>query len=153
MVLVAAVARNDVIGDGTGIPWRIEGEQARFKSLTMGHVLLMGRATYDTIGRPLPGRSTVVLTRDRSWTAGGVQVAHDLDEAFRLADALPGDVMVAGGAQVYAATLGVADEQVISEVALEPEGDVRYPRFDRSEWVEVSREPRDGYDYVRWRHT
>jgi dihydrofolate reductase len=61
--------------------------------------------------------------------------------------------MVAGGAQVYAATLGVADEQVISEVALEPEGDVRYPRFDRSAWVEVSREPRDGYDYVRWRHT
>jgi dihydrofolate reductase len=148
VVLVAAVARNGVIGNGPDIPWRIKGEQARFKELTTGHVLLMGRATYDTIGRPLPGRTTVVLTRDRAWTAEGVHVAHDVDEALHLADTLPGDVMVAGGAQVYAATLPVADQQVLSLVDLEPEGDVFYPPTDPAEWTETLREPYDGYDRV-----
>ena len=74
VVLVAAVARNRVIGAGPDIPWRIPGEQAEFKRLTMGHVLVMGRTTYESIGRPLPGRTTVVLTRDPSWSADGVLV-------------------------------------------------------------------------------
>ncbi len=148
VVLVAAVARNGVIGHGSEIPWRIKGEQALFKELTTGHVLLMGRATYDTIGRPLPGRTTIVLTRDPAWTADGVHVAHDLDEALRLADTLPGDVMVAGGAQVYAAVLPVADQQVLSLVALEPEGDVLYPATDPAEWTETLREPHEGYERV-----
>ena len=78
VVLVAAVARNGVIGDGPDIPWKIPGEQAEFKALTMGHVLLMGRTTYESIGRPLPGRTTVVLTRDATWSAPGVHVAHDV---------------------------------------------------------------------------
>ncbi len=150
VVLVAAVAANGVIGDGPDIPWRIRGEQKRFKELTWGHVLLMGRTTYDSIGRPLPGRTTVVLTRDASWSAEGVLVASGLDEALALADRLEGDVMVAGGAQVYAAALAVADEQVISEVHLEPTGDVHYPAFDRTAWREDSREPAEGYDVVRW---
>ena len=148
VVLVAAVARNGVIGNGPEIPWRIKGEQALFKELTTGHVLLMGRATYDTIGRPLPGRTTIVLTRDRAWAADGVLVAHDLDEALRLADTLEGDVMVAGGAQVYAAALPVADQQVLSLVELEPEGDVLYPATDPAEWTEMLREPHEGYDRV-----
>ena len=96
VVLVAAVAENGVIGNGTDIPWRVPGEQKHFKALTLGHVLLMGRTTYDTIGRPLPGRTTVVLTRDPAWSADGVLVAHDVDEALRIADGLEGDVMVAG---------------------------------------------------------
>ncbi|MDN4174113.1 dihydrofolate reductase [Nocardioides sp. SOB77] len=150
VVLVAAVARNGVIGDGPDIPWRVPGEQKRFKELTWGHVLLMGRTTYDSIGRPLPGRTTVVLTRDPSWSAKGVLVAHDLDEALALADGIEGDLMVAGGAQVYAAALAVADEQVLSEVHLEPAGDVYYPAFDPGEWREASREPAEGYDVVRW---
>lgn len=150
VVLVAAVADNGVIGDGAEIPWRIPGEQAEFKALTLGHVLLMGRATYDSIGRPLPGRTTVVLTRDREWSAPGVHVAHDVASALALADRLPGDVMVAGGAQVYAATLDVADQQVLTEVHLRPEGDVRYPDFDRDVWVETRRERREGYDRVWW---
>ncbi|WP_435741621.1 dihydrofolate reductase [Nocardioides sp. SYSU DS0663] len=153
VVHVAAVARNGVIGHGPDIPWRIPGEQRRFKELTWGHVLLMGRTTYDSIGRPLPGRTTVVLTRDEAWSADGVLVAHDLDEALALADAHEdpaAQLMVAGGAQVYAATFPVADEQLISEVHLEPEGDVHYPAFDRGAWREVSREPAEGYDVVRW---
>ncbi|SDD93342.1 dihydrofolate reductase [Nocardioides lianchengensis] len=150
VVLVAAVARNGVIGNGPDIPWRVPGEQAVFKRLTMGHVLVMGRTTYESIGRPLPGRTTIVLTRDPGWTAEGVLVAHDLDAALALADDLPGDVMVAGGAQVYAAALSVATEQVLSEIPLEPEGDVHYPDFDCTAWVEVEREPHDGFDVVRF---
>jgi dihydrofolate reductase len=149
IVMVAAVARNGVIGNGPDIPWRIPGEQAEFKKLTMGHVLLMGRTTYESIGRPLPGRTTIVLTRDPAWSAEGVLVAHSLDEALTLAATLPGDVMVVGGAQVYAAALPVATEQVISEVPLSPEGDVLYPAYDRDAWLEASREVFDGYERVR----
>lgn len=150
VVLVAAVADNGVIGNGPDIPWRIPGEQAEFKALTLGHVLLMGRTTYESIGRPLPGRTTVVLTRDPAWSAEGVHVAHDLATALTLADGLPGEVMVAGGAEVYAAALDVADEQVLTEVHLEPDGDVHYPAFDRSVWTETRREPGEGYDRVWW---
>lgn len=149
VVLVAAVARNGVIGNGPDIPWRVPGEQAVFKRLTMGHVLVMGRTTYESIGRPLPGRTTIVLTRDPAWTADGVLVAHDFEAALALAAPLDGDVMVAGGAQVYAAALPVADEQVLSDIPLEPEGDVRYPAFDRSAWVEAAREVHEGFEVVR----
>ena len=150
VVLVAAVADNGVIGNGPDIPWKIPGEQAEFKALTLGHVLLMGRTTYESIGRPLPGRTTVVLTRDPDWRADGVEVAHDVASALAIADGLSGDVMVAGGAEVYAATLDVADEQVLTEVHLEPAGDVHYPAFDRSEWTETRREPGKDYDRVWW---
>src|SRR3954468_24640495 len=144
--MVAAVARNGVIGDGPDIPWRIPGEQRLFKELTMGHTLLMGRATYDSIGRPLPGRTTIVLTRDPSWTAEGVLTAAGLEEALAMAE---GDVYVAGGAAVYAAALPYADEQLISEIPLEPEGDTFYPAYDPREWVETSREPHAGFEVVR----
>lgn len=151
IVLVAAVARNGVIGNGPDIPWRIPGEQAGFKRLTTGHTLVMGRTTYESIGRPLPGRTTIVLTRDPSWSTEGVLVAHSLDEALARAADLPGDVMVAGGAQVYADALPVATEQVITEVPLEPEGDVHYPAYDPAEWVETSREAGEGYERVHLR--
>ncbi len=151
VVLVAAVARNGVIGHGPDIPWRVPGEQAVFKRVTMGHVLVMGRTTYESIGRPLPGRSTIVLTRDPGWSAEGVLVAHDLDQALALARELPGDVMVAGGAQVYAAAMPVATEQVLSEIPLEPDGDVHYPAFDRAAWAEVERERHDGFEVVHLR--
>ena len=158
VVLVAAVAENGVIGDGPDIPWRVPGEQATFKQLTLGHVLLMGRTTYESIGRPLPGRTTVVLTRDPAWTADGVLVAHDVDQALVLADGVAGpgpdggevQVMVAGGAQVYAATMPVADAQVLTEVRQSPPGDVHYPELDRAVWHEVRREAFDGFDRVWW---
>ena len=149
VVLVAAVARNGVIGNGPDIPWKLPGEQRLFKELTMGHVLLMGRTTYESIGRPLPGRTTIVLTRSATWSADGVLVAGSLDDALALADTVDGDVMVAGGGEVYAAALAVADEQVISEVDLEPQGDAFYPAYDAGEWVEASREVFEGYERVR----
>jgi dihydrofolate reductase len=148
VVLVAAVAGNGVIGDRGTIPWRIPGEQAHFKAVTLGHTLVMGRATYDSIGRPLPGRTTVVLTRDAGWRADGVRVATSFGEALRIADGLPGDVMVAGGAQVYAEALPVADVQVLTRVHLSPDGDTRYPPFDAAEWEETRREPHGTHDVV-----
>ena len=151
IVLVAAVARNGVIGNGPDIPWKVPGEQAAFKHLTMGHTLVMGRTTYDSIGRPLPGRTTVVLTRDRDWSPGeveGVHVAHSLDDALLQATRLPGEIVVAGGASVYAAAMPLATEQVISEIPLEPEGDVLYPAFDRHQWTETRRDELDGFDRV-----
>ena len=149
VVLVAAVARNGVIGNGPDIPWRIPGEQRLFKELTMGHTLLMGRTTYESIGRPLPGRTTIVLTRSTSWSADGVLVAHDLGSAVELARTFPGDLMVVGGAQVYAAALPIATDQVLSEIPLSPEGDVHYPAYDAGSWLEASREVFDGYERVR----
>ena len=151
-MLVAAVAANGVIGDGPDIPWRVPGEQRLFKELTLGHVLLMGRTTYESIGRPLPGRTTIVLTRDPAWSPGRdeVLVAHDVTSALALADAQePGrEVMVAGGGQVYAALLPHADAMVLSEIALEPAGDAFFPAFDPAEWVETGREHHEGYDRV-----
>ena len=148
VVLVAAVAANGVIGDRGTIPWRIPGEQKHFKAVTLGHTLVMGRATYDSIGRPLPGRATVVLTRDPGWRADGVLVVHSLPEALRTADDLAGDVMVAGGAEVYAAALPLADEQVLTQVHLEPDGDTRYPPFDPAAWEETRRDTHGTHDIV-----
>ncbi|HEY1134378.1 MAG TPA: dihydrofolate reductase [Nocardioides sp.] len=150
---VAAVARNGVIGDGPDIPWKVPGEQAEFKRRTLGTTLLMGRATYASIGRPLPGRTTVVLTRDRAWSPGheAVRVAHDLDEAVRLADEIGAPVVVAGGAQVYAAALaepGLVDAQALTEIPLDPPGDVRYPTLDDATWPVVERDEHEGFTVV-----
>jgi dihydrofolate reductase len=150
VVLVAAVADNGVIGVDGDIPWRIPEDFAHFKSTTMGHTLVMGRATYESIGRPLPGRTTVVLTRNPGWSAEGVRVVASLEAALDLADGLPGEVMVVGGAAVYAEALALADEQVLTEVHQSPPGDTLYPSFDRSEWVAGRRESFDGYDRVWW---
>ncbi len=148
VTLIAAVARNGVIGADGGIPWHLPEDFAHFKATTLGHTLLMGRATYESIGRPLPGRTTIVLTRDPGWSADGVLVAASLEEALALAD---GEVYVAGGAAVYEAALPHADVQLLSEVDQEPAGDTFYPVFDRTEWVETERVPHDGFEVVSWR--
>lgn len=151
VLVVAAVARNRVIGNGPDIPWKVPGEQAEFKALTLGHALVMGRTTYESIGRPLPGRTTIVLTRDRGWSPGhpDVKVAHSLLDALGKAALLPeGEVIVAGGAEVYAEAMGLASELVISEIPLEPEGDAFFPVIDPAIWFEADRERFEGYDRV-----
>jgi dihydrofolate reductase len=146
VILIAAVARNGVIGNAGTIPWHVPGEQAFFKAATLGHTLVMGRATYESIGRPLPGRTTIVLTRDPDWRADGVTTAGSIQEALALAE---GDVYVAGGAAVYEAAMPYADEQLISEIDLEPEGDTFYPDSVREDWQEVGREAHEGFEVVR----
>ena len=146
LLLVAAVARNGVIGGHNRLPWRLSSDLRRFKALTMGKPLVMGRKTFQSIGRPLPGRETIVLTRDRDFSAPGVRVAHDLESALALARdraaAMGADaIVIAGGGELYAETIGRADRLAITEVALEPEGDVRFPAIDPRQWREAKREP------------
>lgn len=150
VTMVAAVAENGVIGLGGKIPWHLPEDFAHFKQTTSGHILILGRTTHEGIGKPLPDRTTIVLTRDPEWKGEGVYVAPTLPDALTLADTMPGDVMIGGGAVVYEAALPYADAQVISEVHAAPEGDTHYPEFSRSRWREVSREPRDGFDIVTW---
>jgi dihydrofolate reductase len=150
LTLVAAYADNRVIGDHGRIPWHLPEDFAHFKTTTMGGVLVMGRATYDSIGRPLPGRTTIVLTRDPAWSADGVLVAHSLDDGLALAGDQPGETFVVGGTQVYEQALPLATHQVLTEVHLAPDGDAHYPEFDPDEWIETRREPREGFTWVWW---
>ena len=137
MVAVAAYAANRVIGDHGGIPWHIPEDFAHFKAETLGHTLLMGRATFDAIGRPLPGRRTVVVTRNPTWAHDGVDVVHTFGEALDLADRGPGDIVVAGGSQVYEQAMPLLTHQVLTEVHRVVDGDALYPEFDPAdEWFD-----------------
>ena len=141
LVGIAAVARNGVIGADGDIPWRIPADWRRFKALTTGHTLVMGRKTYDSIGRPLPGRTTVVVTRDRRWRGDGVLAAPSLEEALALASAREDEVVwVAGGGEVYAAAWDRLDRLEITTVDVEPEGAVLLPVIDPLAWCETARE-------------
>ncbi len=141
LVGIAAVARNGVIGADGDIPWRIPADWRRFKTLTTGHTLVMGRKTYDSIGRPLPGRTTIVVTRDRQWRGEGVLTAATIERALEdAATREPQTVWVAGGGEVYAATWERLDRLELTEVALDPCGSVRMPVVDPARWREASRE-------------
>ena len=146
VVLVAAVADNGVIGNAGGIPWSLPEDLKHFKAVTTGHPVVMGRSTFESIGRPLPGRHNVVLTRDPGWSAVGVSVVPNLEAALAVAG--EGEVMVIGGAQIYELAMPLADRQILTEVHQSPAGDTRYPEFDRSEWIEEARQSREGYDFV-----
>ena len=151
---IAAVAANGVIGAGNDIPWRIPADWQRFKALTMGHVLIMGRKTYHSIGRPLPGRTTFVITRDRMWRGDGVRAVPLLDEAIDQALLLnPPTIFVAGGGEIYRAAWDRLTGLEITEVYQRPEGDVTFPEIDPDEWIETAREPRDGYSFVSYRRS
>jgi dihydrofolate reductase len=150
VVMVAAVADNGVIGQGGDIPWAIPEDLKHFRATTKGHTVVMGRATYDSIGHPLPYRTNIVVTRDPAWTADGVFVAHSVEDAVERAQAYDGDVMVIGGGHIYALAMPLATHQVLTEVHQSPDGDTRYPDWDRSEWVETARETHEGFDFVWW---
>jgi dihydrofolate reductase len=146
--LLAAVARGGVIGrDGT-IPWHLPEDMARFRELTTGHAVVMGRRTWDSLPdrfRPLPGRRNVVVTRNPEWSAEGAERAGSLEEALALV-ADEERVFVIGGAEIYAAALPYADELLLTEIDLEIEGDTFFPEWSRDEFVEVSREERVSAD-------
>jgi dihydrofolate reductase len=150
VVMVAAVADNGVIGKDGDIPWSIPEDLRHFRATTRDNTVVMGRATYDSIGHPLPYRSNVVVTRDPAWRADGVFVAPGVEAAVACAQDFEGDVMVIGGAQIYALALPLATHQVLTEVHASPEGDTHYPDWDRSEWRETDRERHDGFDFVWW---
>lgn len=136
------MARNGVIGRDNALPWRLPADLQRFKALTTGHPVVMGRKTYESLGRPLPNRTNIVVTRDRAFAPEGVQVAHSLDEALALASAaLPADrlVFVIGGENLYAQILPRADRLYVTLVDAEIDGDARFPPFDWQQWQERER--------------
>lgn len=149
-MIVAAVGRNGVIGIEGRLPWRIPDDLARFKKMTMGSTLVMGRATFESIGRALPGRTTIVLTRNSEWSHPDVSVAGSLEEAI-VSGRVQGDVFISGGAAVYRAALDVADQMELTEVDQAPDGDTYFPDFDPTRWDVIERDPHPGFTFVTYR--
>jgi dihydrofolate reductase len=137
--LLVAATENGVIGRDNGMPWQLPDDLKHFKALTLGKPVLMGRKTFDSIGKPLPGRTNLVLTRVANWAVPGAAAVPDLDAALRAAGAAA-ELVVAGGAQVYALALPRASRIYLTRIHAVIEGDTRLPDFDLSAWYETSRE-------------
>lgn len=157
ITLVVARARNGVIGNKGALPWHLPADLKRFKAITIGKAVVMGRKTFESIGKPLPGRQNIVLTRQAGWTAPGVTVVPNLAEAIAAAGLDPrvrGHIMIIGGAEIYALALPIATRVELTEVDAEPEGDTILPPFDPARWAEVAREAHaaqgdaPGYDFI-----
>ena len=145
LVLVVAVAENGVIGRDGAMPWRLSSDLKRFRKLTMGKPMVMGRKTFEAIGRPLDGRDSVVVTRQAAFTAPGIHVANTFEAALLLAGELADgrgveEIMVIGGAEIYAAALPLADTIYLTRVHAEPEGDTWFPELEPDQWREISRQ-------------
>ncbi len=145
LALIAAIAENGVIGAGDSLPFRLPSDLKRFRALTWGKPLLMGRKTFESIGRALPGRETIVLTKDpASGAAPGLYVAHDLGSALALAQTRANamgaqEIILAGGGELYGALLPFVDRMYLTFVDLAPPGDARFPAVDWSQWIEIER--------------
>jgi dihydrofolate reductase len=144
--LVAAVAANHVIGAGGKLPWRLSSDMKRFRRLTMGKPLIMGRKTFETIGKPLDGRLNIVVSRQPAFRATGITLASSFQDAIRIgeerANAAGGvEVMVIGGGEIYTAALPIADRLYITHVDSAPDGDTRFPAIDLGIWRAMTTEP------------
>lgn len=152
LTAIAAVAANGVIGIGQEIPWRIPEDWERFKDVTMGGVLVMGRRTHESIGEPLPGRTTIVVSRSLDEAPTGTLLAATLEDALAQARAIEGRTFVAGGGQLYAAAWPLLTDLDLTLVDQRPEGGTAFfPAVDPAEWSEVARVPRDGFTFVKYR--
>jgi dihydrofolate reductase len=152
IALVAALSTNRVIGRDNTLPWHLPGDLQYFKRITMGKPLLMGRKTYESIGRPLPGRTNIVLTRNPHVAASGIVVVSSPERALQLAQQEGAEeLMVIGGEAVYRAMLPLAQRLYLTEVHAQVDGDAFFPEFDASEWQELQRDDcsvaNDGYEY------
>lgn len=144
--LIVAMDRKRGIGIKGRLPWRLSADLKRFRELTMGHHLIVGRKTYESIGKPLPGRQMIIVTRDHHYQATGGFVAHSLKEALALAEARgESEVFIGGGAEIYAPALALADRLYLTAVAAEVAADTFFPPFDEAEWraVEQLDQPAD----------
>ena len=136
--LVVAMANNRVIGRNNALPWRLSPDLKRFRRITMGHPIIMGRKTYQSIGRPLDGRKNIVVTRNREFRPESVTVAGSVDEA--LASANDNEIMIIGGADIYAQTLDRADRIHLTLIHADFDGDAYFPEIDPGEWEEIARD-------------
>lgn len=156
LILIAAVAANGVIGSGNRIPWQMPCEQRRFKETTMGHVLIMGRKTWDSLARPLPGRRNIVVTRDISFVALGAEVVHSLQEALTAAGPQAEKVFVIGGEQLYSVALDRADTIILSRLDQAFDGDAFFPPFPSPPFMLIHSERITGpipYTVEIWQRT
>lgn len=145
LALIWAMSRNRAIGRNNALPWHLPEDLKYFKRVTMGKPIIMGRKTWESIGRPLPGRTNIVITRDKDFVADGVKVVHSLAEAMSLAQSIglidgADEVVVIGGAEIYALTLPEADRLYMTQVHAEVEGDAYFPVFDLTQWEELGRD-------------
>jgi dihydrofolate reductase len=154
--LIAALAANGVIGRNNALPWHLPADLARFKALTMGHPVVMGRRTYESIGRPLPGRRNLVISRKRGYSAPGCEVVHCLDEAIAACRGAE-EIFIIGGAELYRESLPRAHRLEFTEIRAEFEGDACFPEISMCEWRETAREIHSGeagipfrYDFARY---
>ncbi len=139
--LIVAMSKDRVIGNAGGIPWHLSEDLKRFKAITMGHPMLMGRKTWDSIGRPLPGRESIVITRRRDFSAPGATVVHSLDDAIAHAQARGAtDAFVIGGGEIYRESLARADVLHLTVLHTAVEGDTTFPEIVEKEWRETARE-------------
>lgn len=143
--VVVAMAQNRVIGRDNALPWRLPKDLAYFKKVTMGHPIIMGRKTFDSIGRPLPGRSNIVVSRQLGWSREGVFKVSSLEEGLNLARSIAerdglGEIMLIGGASLYGQALDLASKLYITEVKSNVEGDTLFPEYEKSLWSESKRE-------------
>ncbi len=149
LFLVAAVASNGVIGAQGRLPWHIPEDLRHFRALTLGHPVIMGRRTWESLGRALPGRDNIVVTRRPAYQATGATVARSLEAALELCAGEPA-AFVIGGAELYAAALPFADALALTEIHREYPGDTRFPAWDRARWREARRESRTGAEGLRF---
>ena len=147
--LIAAVASNGIIGKDGGMPWRLPEDLQHFKKLTLGHPVIMGRRTWESLGKALPGRENIVVTRTRGFEAPGAAVANSLDAALALCAGEP-VAFVIGGGELYAAALPLAAGLVMTEIRRDYDGDARFPDFDRSRWKESQREGHTAADGTKF---
>nr|AIA17306.1 Dihydrofolate reductase [uncultured bacterium] len=159
---IVAVADNGVIGrsgsTNLGLPWHIKSEFQYFKNTTLGHPVIHGRKSFEALGKPLPKRPNIVVTRDPNYKAENVTIAHTVEEAIDVAKNLArqdgkGEIFICGGAEIYRLAMPVTDRLYYTEIHLKPEGDTFFPDFDRKEWQEVKREfhkaePGEDADYT-----
>lgn len=139
--IISALAKNRVIGINNSLPWRLPEDLKYFKALTLGHHILMGRKTWESIGKPLPGRTTVIITRGDYPAPEGVKIAHSLQEAIEVCGA-DEEIFFVGGAELYAQAIPLADRLYLTEIQADVEGDARFPDYDRTPWREISRDRR-----------
>lgn len=149
LTAIVAMTPGRVIGRAGTLPWHLPEDLAFFKRITSGHPIVMGRKTYESIGRPLPKRRNIVLTRDKAWSAPGVEVIHGPEELEKLTD-LAGRVFIIGGAEIYAVFMPLLDDLLVSHVTAEHEGDTRFPEFRNEFPQSVILETHAGFEVRRW---
>ena len=140
LTIIVAKAENNVIGNENQLIWHLPNDLKHFKNLTSGHPIIMGRKTFESIGKPLPNRTIIVITRNSYWNAEGVVIANSLDEAIEKAKELDPEVFIIGGGNIYEQAMDLADVLVVTEVHHSFEGDTKFPEIDLNIWKEISRE-------------